>query len=84
MPSRHIDLIRWGDAKETYAKPTQKMKFHVDWDGNWSNYYTAPVVIDGPENYDEGRTFDPEINQVFPIPAKAFDGTINLKQNIGY
>ena len=77
MPSRHIDLIRWGDAKETYAKPTQKVVSHYDYSSN-------TVVIDGVQNFDEGRTFDPVINQVFPIPAKAFDGTINLKQNIGY
>lgn len=82
MPSRHIDLIRWGDAQETYAKPTQKMTYHIEY--NWSDYYNSPVVQDGPENYDEGRTFDPVINQVFPIPSKAFDGTVNLKQNIGY
>lgn len=77
MPSRHIDLIRWGDAKETYAKPTQKVVSHYDYSSN-------TVVIDGVQNFDEGRTFDPVINQVFPIPAKAFDGTINLKQNVGY
>ena len=48
------------------------------------DYSSNTVVIDGVQNFDEGRTFDPVINQVFPIPAKAFDGTINLKQNIGY
>lgn len=77
MPSRHIDLVRWGDAKETYAKPTQKVVSHYDWN-------TSTVVIDGIENFDNGRTFDPVVNQVFPIPASAFDGAVNLKQNIGY
>ena len=77
MPSRHIDLIRWGDAKETYAKPTQKIVSHYDYD-------TGTVVVDGPANFDEGRTFDPVVNQVFPIPSRAFDGAVNLKQNQGY
>lgn len=77
MPSRHIDLIRWGDAKETYAKPTQKITSHYD-------AATKTVVIDGPVNFDEGRIFDPVVNQVFPIPARAFSGSVNLKQNQGY
>ena len=41
-------------------------------------------VIDAPSNYDNGRTFDPVINQVFPIPVTAFNGTVNLTQNQGY
>ena len=77
MPSRHLDLVRWGDAQETYAKPTQRISSH--WD-----YSTSEVVFDGVSNYDEGRHFDPQINQVFPIPIKAFDGTVYLKQNKGY
>ena len=30
MPSRHLDMVRWGDAKETYAKPTQRVVDPVD------------------------------------------------------
>lgn len=75
MPSRHIDLVRWGDAEQTYAKPTEKITSH--WDG-------TKVVIDDPVHYDEGRTFNPKKDHVFPIPAKAFDGAVNLKQNKGY
>ncbi len=77
MPSRHLDLVRWGDAKEVYAQPTRRIKSH--WD-----YATEQVVIDGPENYDSGRHFDPQINQVFPIPIQAFEGTVYLQQNKGY
>lgn len=77
MPSRHIDLVRWGDAKEVYAKPTRRVNSHYDW-------ATQSVVIDGESNYDNGRTFDPVYNQVFPIPITAFDGTVNLVQNLGY
>lgn len=77
MPSRHLDMVRWGDAKETYAKPTQRVNSHWDYD-------LQQVVIDAPSNYDNGRTFDPVINQVFSIPVTAFNGTVNLTQNQGY
>ena len=77
MPSRHLDMVRWGDAKEAYAKPTQRVNSHWDYD-------LQQVVIDAPSNYDNGRTFDPVINQVFPIPVTAFNGTVNLTQNQGY
>ena len=77
MPSRHLDMVRWGDAKEAYAEPTRRVNSH--WDSE-----TQTVVIDEPSDYDQGRTFDPVINQVFPIPVTAFNGTVNLKQNIGY
>ncbi len=77
MPSRHLDMVRWGDAEKEYAKPTEKLLSHFD-------IITGTVVIDGPAHYDEGRKFDPNKNHVFPIPVKAFNGTVNLKQNIGY
>lgn len=77
MPSRHIDMVRWGDAQAAYAQPTQKINSH------WDNE-KQEVVIDGPVNYDNGRKYNPEVNHVFPIPASAFDGAVNLKQNIGY
>lgn len=77
MPSRHIDMVRWGDAQSEYAKPTRRANSH--WDSN-----ERVVVLDSPTNYDEGRTFNPKIHHVFPIPASALDGAINLEQNIGY
>lgn len=77
MPSRHIDLIRWGDAQKVYAEPTLKVTSSY----NWSTYQ-VDVVTD--VHYDEGRTFDPVKNQVFPLPLKAFDGSVNMVQNIGY
>ena len=77
MPSRHIDMVRWGDAQAAYAKPAQKVVSHWDYD-------TSKVIIDGVEDLDKPRQFDPVINQVFPIPISAFDGTVNLKQNKGY
>ena len=48
------------------------------------DYDLQQVVIDAPSNYDNGRTFDPVINQVFPITVTAFNGTVNLTQNQGY
>lgn len=77
MPSRHLDMVRWGDAREAYAQPTRRANSH--WDSTLNQ-----VVIDEPSNYDNGRTFDPAVHHVFPIPVTAFDGTVNLKQNKGY
>lgn len=76
MPSRFVDIVRWGDAQKLCAEPTLKVTSH--WDG-------SKVVIDDPEDeYDNGRNFDPQKNHVFAIPSAAFDGSLNLKQNIGY
>ena len=47
-------------------------------------YDLQQVVIDAPSNYANGRTFDPVINQVFPIPVTALNGTVNLTQHQGY
>ena len=77
MPSRHIDLIRWGDAQKVYAEPTLKVTSSY----NWS---TGNVDVVTDVHYDEGRKFDPVINQVFPLPLKAFDGSVNMVQNKGY
>ena len=77
MPSRHLDLVRWGDAQTVYAQPTKKVNSH--WDAD-----KGIVVIDSPTNHDDGRSYNPKINHVFPIPTSALDGTVYLKQNIGY
>lgn len=74
MPSRHLDMVRWGDAQTEYAKPTRRVNSH--WD-----YTTSKVVVDPPTTYDSGRKFNPQINHVFPIPQTAFAGAVNLKQN---
>ncbi len=76
MPSRHIDLVRWGDAQEVYAQPTLAVKSKCD---DVTHEVTTEVF-----HYDEGRTFDPQKDHVFPLPAAAFDGTVNLKQNKGF
>ncbi|MCD9015288.1 RagB/SusD family nutrient uptake outer membrane protein [Parachryseolinea silvisoli] len=51
---RHFDLVRWGDAQSKYAQPLYHA-FAKDDKGN-------PKVI-----Y-EGRTFNPTIHHVWPIP----------------
>ena len=75
MPSRFVDIVRWGDAKKLCAEPTYGVSSH--WNG-------STVVVDGPVKYDDGRNFDPQKNHVFAIPSAAFNGSLNLKQNIGY
>lgn len=75
MPSRFVDIVRWGDAQRLCAEPTYGVASH--WDG-------SKVVVDGRAKYDDGRNFDPQKNHVFAIPSAAFDGSLNLKQNIGY
>lgn len=77
MPSRFVDLVRWGDAQSVCAQPTYGISSH--WDAA-----SQSVIVDGPVQYDQGRNYDPQKNNVFAIPSAAFDGSINLKQNQGY
>jgi hypothetical protein len=78
LPSRHIDVVRWGDAQRLYAQPTLGVTF------TQGTVVNAPVTVSGTKEVYGPRTFDPKIHHVFPIPADAFAGTVNLKQNIGY
>lgn len=74
QPGRHIDLVRWGIAKEVYAKPLHSVI---------SKTVDGKIVGEEAVAY-EGRNFDPTYNKVFPIPQKAFTGTVYLTQNKGY
>jgi hypothetical protein len=78
LPSRHIDVVRWGDAQRLYAQQTLGLTYTA------GATVGAPVVVTGTYVVNESRTFNPAINHVFPIPARALEGTVNLKQNIGY
>jgi hypothetical protein len=78
LPSRHIDVVRWGDAQRLYAQPTLGVTF------TQGTVLNAPVTVSGTKEVYGPRTFDPAKHHVFPIPADAFAGTVNLKQNIGY
>ncbi|WP_295940725.1 RagB/SusD family nutrient uptake outer membrane protein [uncultured Alistipes sp.] len=74
QPSRHVDVVRWGDAKEVYAKPANSVI---------SKMVNGEIVTETAKVYD-GRTYDPTYHKVFPIPQSAFAGTVHLKQNKGY
>ncbi|GHT73561.1 membrane protein [Bacteroidia bacterium] len=81
FPSRHLDLIRWGDAKEAYNKPVHGfvVKFK-NVDGN-------PYVFDPSEEKEVWgpRTFDLVKNNVFPIHGDILSASQGiLKQNKGY
>ncbi|GHT54352.1 starch-binding protein [Bacteroidia bacterium] len=81
LPSRHVDLVRWGDAKAVYAQPlhgfTQKFKTVGD------NKY----VFDPSEKFVAWpvRNFDPVKNHVFPIHQSIINKSKGiLKQNEGW
>jgi hypothetical protein len=78
QPSRHLDVVRWGDAQTTYDKPTRGVTFVQ------GTVRDAPVTVSGEKELYGPRTFNPAIHHVFPIPEQAFEGAANLKQNIGY
>ena len=75
QPSRHLDLVRWGDAKATYAKPLHGLKT--------TNDGTQIISREIVEIW-ESRVFDPVKNQVFPIPSAEVNKSKNLTQNQGY
>lgn len=75
MPSRHIDLVRWGLAKEYYAQPLHSVE-PVFTGKDLTAVNTIKVY--------EGRNFNPTYHKVFPIPQSAFNGNKFLKQNKGY
>jgi hypothetical protein len=81
LPSRHVDLVRWGDAQAVYAKPlhgfTTKFKT-VDGD---------KFVFDPSEKFVAWpvRNFDPVKNHVFPIHSNVINMSKGiLKQNEGW
>ncbi|GHT53685.1 membrane protein [Bacteroidia bacterium] len=81
FPSRHLDLVRWGDAQATYARPVHGYVVNFTTvDGNPYTFVPSEKKqVWGP------RTFDPVKNNVFPIHQNIInksDGV--LKQNKGY
>ena len=77
QPSRHLDLVRWGDAQTVYAKALHGISTTTDG--------TSITGVTEIEIWPQ-RTFDPVKNQVFAIPASQVRKSVsgNLKQNIGY
>jgi starch-binding outer membrane protein, SusD/RagB family len=72
---RHLDLVRWGDAKDTYAKPLTGYKVTLS-GGTISKLDEIEVW--------PARNFDPAKHHVFPIPTREIAKGVNLKQNLGY
>jgi hypothetical protein len=78
LPSRHFDLVRWGDAQATYAQPLHGYREPAEGQdravfSNWTEVEVWPA-----------RSFDPAKHHVFPIPQAAINSAKNLKQNAGY
>ncbi|MCM1300784.1 MAG: RagB/SusD family nutrient uptake outer membrane protein [Alistipes senegalensis] len=74
QPSRFVDVVRWGLAPELLTKPLHSVI---------SKGVNGQIVAEPVEVY-PARTFNPTYNKVFPIPERAFTGTVNLTQNKGY
>ncbi len=72
---RHLDLVRWGDAQETYAKPLHGLKVNL-----------AGGAISSLEEIEvwPARQFNPSVHHVFPIPVREIATSEHLKQNVGY
>jgi hypothetical protein len=75
FPSRHLDLVRWGDAQTTYAEPTEGWQVEVSSSGQITK---TIVTVRQPRN------FNPNKHHVFPIPDAEIRKSKNLKQNEGY
>lgn len=72
---RHLDLVRWGDAKDAYAQPLHGYKVNLS--GN--TIASLDVIEVWP-----ARSFNPSVHHVFPIPNREIAKGVNLKQNLGY
>jgi hypothetical protein len=77
FPSRHFDLVRWGDAKTTYEQPTKGWKITLNAAGTDIASKTEDIVR-------QPRDFNPSKHHVFPIPDAEIRKSKNLKQNDGY
>lgn len=72
---RHLDLVRWGDAKDVYAQPLHGYKVNL----SGTTITSLDEIVVWP-----ARTFNPAVHHVFPIPNREIAKGINLKQNNGY
>lgn len=77
---RHFDLVRWGDAEATYAKPLHGMKYTYDENGALAS--SEEVEVWG------SRTFKPQYHHIWPIPPTQIEKSIGTKgeliQNEGW
>lgn len=79
QPSRHLDLVRWGDAQEAYAKPLHGVRTVLEGEGEAARFVRVEEIEIWP-----ARKFDPKVHHVFPIPSEEVGKSKNLKQNKGY
>ena len=80
--NRHLDLVRWGDAKEAYSKALYGYETVgvTEADDKEAIISKTKVIEVWP-----ARNFDPSINHVFPIPPSVVDASQGvIKQNKGY
>jgi hypothetical protein len=81
LPSRHVDLVRWGDAKAVYAQPLH------GYTPKFKTVGTDKYVFDPSEKFVAWptRNFDPVKNHVFPIHQSIINKSKGiLKQNEGW
>ncbi len=74
QPSRFVDVIRWGKAEELLNPAAHSVVSYKE-----NGVIKTKVVEVYPK-----RAFRVGVSHVFPIPSRAFNGTVNLKQNQGY
>ena len=72
---RHLDLVRWGDAKDVYAQSLHGYQVNLS-GGTISSLNEIEVW--------PARNFNPSVHHVFPIPNVEIAKGVNLKQNLGY
>ncbi|WP_010135476.1 RagB/SusD family nutrient uptake outer membrane protein [Ochrovirga pacifica] len=72
--NRHFDLVRWGDAKQTYAQPIYG-RIYTD-RSNPDSPYTSEIVW-------PARNFDDTYMNVWPIPSKVIQSS-GIPQNKGW
>lgn len=76
QPSRHLDLVRWGDAQAAYAKPLHGVETVLKADGTFDHVNKIEIW--------PARTFNPKVHHVFPIPSVEVAKSKHLTQNQGY
>ncbi|GHT21322.1 membrane protein [Bacteroidia bacterium] len=91
LPSRHLDLVRWGDAESVYKQPVHGYVPRFKTVGDDKFVFNQPAktdIINRPvptSEMLEGRVFNPVINHVFPIHQNILSTSKGvLIQNDGY
>lgn len=82
---RHFDLVRWGDAETVYKNPLHGMIADKEGVNGKAKRDAKGNILFKTVQVWEGRTFDPQKHNVWPIPPSEISksGKV-LKQNKGY